>query len=56
MMKITWKSNLILDDNLPLNKTLKTCNMVIVVRSVFCKGSKCYPEFLDECLHKFTKE
>ena len=30
-MKIKFKS----DDDLPLKKTLKLCNMVIVVRSVF---------------------
>ena len=37
------------DDDLPLNKILKLCNMIIVLRSVFYKGSKyCSHVFLDE--------
>ena len=31
------------DDNLPLNKLLKPCNMTIVIRSVFQEDGKCYP-------------
>ena len=42
-----------LDDDLPLRKTLELYNMVIVVRSVFQKDNKCYPQvFLEECLYK----
>ena len=42
-----------LDDSLPLNKTLKLYNMTIIVRSVFEKDGKCYPQvFLDECLYE----
>ena len=41
------------DDSLPLNKTLKLHNMTIIMRSVFEKDSKYYPQvFLDECLYK----
>ena len=42
------------DDNLPLKKILKLCNMIIVVRPVFHEGNKYHPQvFLDECLHKY---
>ena len=41
-----------LDDDLPLNKTLKLFNMIIVVRSVFHEGSKYYPVFLDESFYE----
>ena len=42
-----------LDDNLPLQKTLQLCNMIIVVRAIFHEGNKYDPQvFLDECLHK----
>ena len=46
------------DDDLPLNKTLKLRNMVIIVRSVFLEGNRYYPQvFLNECLcKKFLKE
>ena len=48
-MKIKFNS----DDDLPLKKTLKLYNMVIVVRSVFHESKKYYPlVFLDECLDK----
>ena len=41
-----------LDDNLPLNKTLKLCNMIIVIRAVFHEDNKYFPQvFLDKCLH-----
>ena len=41
------------DDDLPLKKKLELCSMVIVVKSVFHEGSKCYAQvFLDECLYK----
>ena len=42
------------DDNLPLNKILKTENMTIVIRSVFQEDGKYYPQiFLDDCLYEF---
>ena len=38
-----------LDEDLALNKTLKPCNMIIIVRSVFHEGNKHYPQvFLDK--------
>ena len=41
------------DDDLPLNKTLKLYNMVIIIRSEFREGNKYYQqEFLEECLYK----
>ena len=41
------------DDNLPLNKILKLLNLAIVVRSVFKKDGKYYPQiFLDECMYE----
>ena len=40
-------------DNLPLNKSIEIHNATIVVRSVFHKNNKYYPQvFLDECLYK----
>ena len=48
-MKIKLNS----DDELPLNKTIEIPNMIIVVRAIFLKNSKYYPQvFLDECLYK----
>ena len=42
-----------LDDKLPLNKIIEIPSMIIVVRAVFHKNNKYYPEvFLDECLYK----
>ena len=39
-----------LDDNLPLNKTIKLDNLTIIVRSVFEEDSKYYPQvLLDQC-------
>ena len=41
------------DDSLPLNKTLKLQNMVIIVRSVFEENDKYYPlVFWDDCLYE----
>ena len=38
------------DDELPLNKTVEIPSMIIVVRAVFHKNNKYYPQiFLDEC-------
>ena len=48
-MKIKFDS----DDNLPLNKTIAIPLMATVVRAVFHKNNKYYPQvFLDECLYK----
>ena len=42
-----------IDDDLPLNKTLKLNNMIIVARTVSHEGKKYYPQaFLDERLCK----
>ena len=47
-MKIKFNSN----DELPLNKTIETPTMTVVVRAMFLKDNK-YPQvFLDECLFK----
>ena len=40
------------DDELPLNKTIEIPSMTIVLRAVFMKIKKCYPQvFLDQYLH-----
>ena len=47
-MKIKFNS----DDELPLNKTIEICNMVIVVRAIFLEDNRYYLQvFLDECLY-----
>ena len=41
------------DDKLPLNKTIESLVMVIVVRAIFYENNKYLPQvFLDECLYK----
>ena len=41
------------DDNLPLNKTLKLHNMIIIIRSVFEEDGEFYLQiYLDECLYE----
>ena len=48
-MKIKFNS----DDDLPLNIILKLHMLKIIVRSVFEKDGKYYPQFfLDECLYE----
>ena len=48
-MKIKFNS----DDDLPLNKTLEICIMIIAARAAFYENNKYYPQvFLDECLYK----
>ena len=42
-MKNIWKSNLILDDDIPLTKTLELYNMVTGGRSAFHEVNKYYP-------------
>ena len=43
-MKIKLNSN----DDLPLNKMLELCNMIIDIRYVCYKGNKYYPQVLLE--------
>ena len=48
-MKINFNS----DDNLPLKKMIKLHNLAIIIRSIFQKDNKYYPQvFLDECLYE----
>ena len=48
-MKIKFNS----DDDLPLNKILDLHMLTIIVRSVFEKHGKYYPQiFLDDCLYE----
>ena len=48
-MKIKFNSN----DELPLNKTIETPSMIIVVRAAFYENNKYYPQvFLNEYLYK----
>ena len=46
-MKIKFSS----DDNLPINKPLKSCNMTVTIRYAFSEDNKLYPQvFLDDSL------
>ena len=48
-MKIKCNS----DDTLPLNKILKFCILTIIIKSVFEKDDKYYPDiFLDDCFYE----
>ena len=48
-MKIRFKSN----DDLPLNKPIKLRLLTIIIRSVFSKDNKSYPQlFLDDALYE----
>ena len=48
-MKIKFNS----DDELPLNKTIESHSMIIIVRVVFHENDKYYPQFfLDKYLYK----
>ena len=41
------------DDNLPLNKILKLRVLTIIIRNVFEKDNKYYPQyFLDDCFYE----
>ena len=54
--KISLKIRFELDDNLPLNKTLRSHMLSVIVRSSFEEDIKYYPEtFLDECLDELQK-
>ena len=45
-MKIKFNS----EDNLPLNKPLKSHALTIIIRSVFQEGGKLYPQFFQTTL------
>ena len=48
-MKIKFNSN----DDIPLDKQLNFPTITVIIRSIFGKNSKCYPQiFLDECLYE----
>ena len=48
-MKIKFDS----DDNLPLNKILKFRILIFIIRNIFEKDDKYYPQiFLDDCLYE----
>ena len=48
-MKIRFKSN----DDLPMNKPIKLRLLTIIIRSVFSKDNKFYPQlFLDDALYE----
>ena len=41
------------DDDIPLNKQLNVSTITVIIRSIFEKDGKYYPQsFLDECLYK----
>ena len=56
MMKLIWRSNLILDDDLLLNKTLEHRNMIIVVRSVFHECNKYYTQVFLEYYEQYRND
>ena len=48
-MKIKFNS----DDDIPLNKQLNFHTTTVIIRNIFEKDGKYYPQiFLDECLYK----
>ena len=48
-MKIRFKSN----DDLPLNKPIKLRLLTIIIRAIFSKDNKFYPQlFLDDTLYE----
>ena len=48
-MKIKFNS----DDNLPLNNMMKFRVLTIIIRNIFEKDDKYYPQiFLDDCLYE----
>ena len=50
-MKVKFNS----DDNLTLSKAIKLHSMAVVIRSVFEKDGKPYPQlFLDDTLHELN--
>ena len=48
-MKIKFNS----DDDIPLNKQLNFPTITVIIRNIFAKDGKYYPQnFLDECLYE----
>ena len=48
-MKIKFNSN----DDILLNKVLNFPTIAVIIRNIFEKDGKCYPQiFLDECLYE----
>ena len=48
-MKIKFNS----DDDIPLNKQLNFLTITVIIRNIFEKDGKYYPQsFLDECLYE----
>ena len=48
-MKIKFNS----DDNIPLNKVLNFLTITAIIKNIFEKDGKCYPQsFSDECLYE----
>ena len=48
-MKIKFNS----DDDIPLNKQLNFLSMTAIIRNIFEKDGKYYPQiFLDKCLYE----
>ena len=46
-MKIKFNS----DDDIPLNKQLDFRSLTVIIRNIFEKDGKCYPQIsLDDCL------
>ena len=49
MTKIKFNS----DDDIPLNKVLNFPTITVIIRNIFEKDGKYYPQsFLDECLYE----
>ena len=46
MIKKHMKIKFILDDELPLNKTIKICSMIIVARAVFNENNKYHAQVI----------
>ena len=47
------KSQFNSDDDLPLNKQLNFLSLKIIIRNIFEKDGKYYPQiFLDDCLYE----
>ena len=53
MIKKHMKIKFILDDELPLNKTIKICSMIIVARAVFNENNKYHAQVIS--YEKFKK-
>ena len=50
-MTASWKNRFNSEDDIPLNKQLYFLTITVIIRNIFEKDGKCYPQrFLDECL------